>query len=431
MAEPLPYFYTGRNRTLPVIESSDGASLLNIQSLSEETGLYTFDPALRNTAIARTKISYIDGKHNRLFYRGYDIEELVAKSTFVETSYLLIHGELPTVAQITAYSRDLSKHSMIHESMRTFFDAFPGGKGHPLAILATMITALSGLYPESFEETLSRGVDIRVRLLAKVRTLAAWSHKKSVGQPIIYPRDEFPYCTNFLNMMFAIPAESYEVPREDDRILNQMLILYADHEMNATTTAVRIVASARANLFACINAGICALWGSRESDAVMPPALMLIRMIERNLSAEQYFEKFIQGREQLKLGGFGHGAYEGVDPRAKIARRLFQEFLKVKPDAEHDPLIQKGLEVEDYTLNHPLFKQMNLYPNVDFYSALVFKMIGIPPEMNNVVRTIGKLAGWLAHWSESREELSRTVYRPRQLYVGEIGRTFVERERRG
>lgn len=425
MSDFIPYRYNGRDLTLPLIESKDGSKAASVQHLTEDTGLYTFDPALNNTAIAKSAISYIDAKNNRLFYRGYDIEELVEHSTFVETAYLLIYEKLPTEQELKQFSRELSKHSMIHESMRNFFDSFPGKSAHPLAILATMVTALSGHYPDSFEELMSKGVDIRIRLLAKVRTLAAWSYKKSVGQPIVYPRDELPYCTNFLNMMFAIPAEPHTVTPADDRLLNQILILYADHEMNATTTTVRVVASARANLFACINAGICSLWGSRESDANMPPALMLLRMIDRNLTPDQYFEKFLQGHEKLKLNGFGHTAYQGEDPRARISRRIFHEYLKSHPEARQDPLIQKGLEVEHFAMNHTVFKQLNMYPNVEFYSALIFKMLGIPPEMNNVIRTIGKLAGWLAHWSEARQDKDRRVFRPRQVYTGELHRSYV------
>lgn len=430
MSEFIPYSYNGRDLSLPLIESTDGSKAVSVQHLTEDTGLYTFDPALNNTAIARSAISYIDAKHDRLFYRGYNIEELVERSTFVETAFLLIYGKLPNSEELAQFSNGLSKHSMIHESMRNFFDSFPGKSVHPLAILATMVTGLSGYYPDSFEEHISKGVDIRIRLLAKVRTLAAWSYKKSVGQPIVYPRDELPYCTNFLNMMFAIPAEAHVVTPADDRVLNQMLILYADHEMNATTTTVRVVASARANLFACINAGICSLWGSRESDATMPPALMLLRMIDNNLAPDQYFEKFLQGREQLKLNGFGHAAYEGEDPRARISRRIFHDYLKSHPEAKHDPLIQKGLDVEHFAMNHTVFKQLKMYPNVEFYSALIFKVLGIPPEMNNVIRTIGKLAGWLGHWSEARQDTERRVYRPRQMYSGDLNRSYVPIEQR-
>ncbi len=425
--------YNDRKFRLPLVIGTDNKQAIDIHFLSQETSLTTFDSALNNTSIAKSKISYIDSKNGKLYYRGYDVEELVEKSTFVETSFLLLYGHLPSKSEMENFSYTLSKHSMVHESMRLFFDAFPGD-AHPLAILATLVTALSAYYPTSYEEMIKQGIDIRVRLLAKVRTLAAWSYKKSVGQPIIYPRDELPYCTNFLNMMFASPAEPYQVDPMDDRILNQILILYADHEMNATTTTVRIVASGRANLFACINAGICSLWGSRESDANIPPIIMLRDMINKNLSSEAYFKDFIQGKKQLKLNGLGHNAYETEDPRARTSRRLFKEYYKFKlqkdPALASDPILQKAFEVEEYVMNHPWFKEMNLYPNVEFYSALIFKLLGIPPEMNNVIRSIGKLPGWLAHWTEQRENPDRKVYRPKQVYVGELNKKYISIDQR-
>jgi len=425
--------YNDRKFRLPLVTGTDNKQAIDIHFINQETNLTTFDSALNNTSIAKSKISYIDSKNGKLYYRGYDVEELVEKSTFVETSFLLLYGHLPTKSEMENFSYTLSKHSMIHESMRIFFDAFPGD-AHPLAILATLVTALSAYYPNSYEDMIKQGIDIRVRLLAKVRTLAAWSYKKSVGQPIIYPKDELPYCTNFLNMMFATPAEPYEVDPMDDRILNQILILYADHEMNATTTTVRVVASGRANLFACINAGICSLWGSRESDANVPPITMLREMINKNLSSEAYFKDFIQGKKQLKLNGLGHNAYETEDPRARTSRRLFKEYYKFKlqkdPTILSDPILQKAFEVEEYVMNHPWFKEMNLYPNVEFYSALIFKLLGIPPEMNNVIRSIGKLSGWLAHWTEQRENPDRKVYRPKQIYVGELNKKYIPIDQR-
>lgn len=424
----ITYEYNQKKTRIPLITGSDHQKFVDINFLFQETGLITFDSALNNTAIAKSKISYIDSKNGKLYYRGYNVEELVEKSTFVETSFLLIYGHLPTEKELKNFSKELSKHSMIHESIRLFFDAFPGS-AHPLAILATLVTALSAYYPQSFEDMIKKGIDIRTRLLAKVRTLAAWSYKKSIGQPIIYPRDELPYCTNFLNMMFATPAEPYKVDPIDDAVLNQILILYADHEMNATTTTVRVVASGRANLFACINAGICSLWGSRESDANVPPIVMLQEMINNNISSEEYFRDFITGKKQLKLNGFGHNAYEKEDPRAKISRRIFKEYYQKKivkqPSILQDPILNKALEVEEYVMNHPGLKEMNFYPNLEFYSALIFKLLGIPPEMNNVIRSIGKLPGWLAHWTEQRENPDRKVYRPKQVYVGELNKTYI------
>ncbi len=433
MSQYIEFDYNNKRNKLPVVIGTDQQKAVDIQYLNQQFNLITYDNALNNTAIAKSQISYIDSKNGKLYYRGYDIEELVEKSTFVETSFLLIYGHLPNREELKNFSNTLSKHSMIHESMRLFFDAFPGS-AHPLAILATLVTALSAYYPLSFEENLQKGIDIRIRLLAKVRTLAAWSYKKSIGGPIIYPRDELPYCTNFLNMMFATPAEPYNVDPIDDKILNQILILYADHEMNATTTTVRIVASGRANLFACINAGICSLWGSRESDSNVPPIIMLQNMINKNITPEEYFKDFISGKKQLKLNGLGHSAYETQDPRAKIGKKLFHEYYNKKlekdPTIKTNPILNKALEVENYVLNHPTFIEMNLYPNIEFYSALIFKLLGIQPEMNNVIRAIGKLPGWLAHWTEQRENPDRKVYRPKQIYTGEINKKYIPIESR-
>lgn len=414
---------------LPVMRGNDGRGILDIRELAEKTGYYTYDQNLNNTAIAGSAITWIDSKNGQLLYRGYDVAELVEHSSFVEVSYLLSNGELPTAQALEDYSGSLSKHSMIHESMRNLFDSFQGA-ANPLAILATMLTTLSSYYPDPHEENIKRGIDVRTRLLAKVRTLAAWAYKKSIGQPTIYPRDELPYCTNFLNMMFSVPAEPLVVRPEDDRILNQMLILYSDHEHNVATSTVRLVASTRANLFACIAAGVCTLWGARESDANLPPVYMLQEMIDKSVSPEDYFEKFIKRGEILKSNGLGHTAYEKEDPRAVLARKLFHEYRKNHPAAENDPMIRKALEVEEYVTGHPFFKEVNLYPNLDYYSAMVFHLLGIPAEMNNVIRAMGKLSGWLAHWVEQRHELDQLAYRPRQIYRGKMKRGYITPDQR-
>jgi len=408
---------------IPLATGTDGSQALDINELREKTGLLAYDRTLNNTAIAKSAITWIDSKNGKLLYRGINIQDLVDNSTFVETSYLLSFGVLPDEEQLRTYSNSLSKHSMIHESMRNFFDAFPGA-ANPLAILTTMVTALSSYYPLSYETHFEKGIDIKTRLLAKVRTLAAWSYKKSIGHPFIYPIDELPYCQNFLNMMFAVPAEQYMVPPDDDKILNQILILYSDHEQNVSTSTIRLVGSSEANLFACVNAGLCALWGAREAHANIPPIPMLEHMLNHQMSPEKYFERFIQGREVLRSNGLGHKGYDVEDPRSRIGRKLFHAYYKANKDRS-DPLIQKALEVEEFTLGHTYFKEMRLYPNVDFYSALIFRMIGIPSTMNNVIRAIGKLSGWLAHWHEQRAEGENNPMRPHQIYVGQAEKPYI------
>lgn len=406
----------GKEYTLPILEGTDGQRAIDATELKEKTGLYLYDPTLNNTAVAQSEITRIDAENGKLLYRGYDVEALVKESNFVEVSYLLFNGDLPDQSAYDAYSHSLSNHSMVHESMRNVFDAFPGD-AHPLAILATMVTALSSYYPQTYEENMKVGIDLKARLLAKVRTLAAWSYKKSIGHPVIYPQDDLPYCENLLNMMFAVPAEPYTVPQEDARVLNQLFILYSDHEHNSATSTVRLLSSTRANLFVCINAGISALWGAREGAYSVHTVPMLETMLSHNMSADQFFARFISGEEPFGSPAFGHKKYLTVDPRARISRELLHAYLKTKSGSRPNPLIEKGLEVEEFVLGHPFFKEMKIYPNLDFYSALIFLAMGMPRSMFNIMRVIGKMAGWLAHWEEERL-ITRKAMRPQQIYTG-------------
>jgi citrate synthase len=414
---------------LPLVEGNDGRQAVKVEDLHNKTGVHLFDPGLRNTAAVQSPVTWIDAAGGHLLYRGYDVEQLVENSTYVETAYLLINGELPTPDQLKQYSDSLSKHSLIHESMKNFFDAFPGDV-HPIGILSTMTTALSSYYPGSYDEQLKLGVDIKTRLISKIRTLAAWSYKKSIGQPIVYPRDALPYVNNFLNMLFAIPAEPYSAPEADAKILNQILILYADHEQNVATTTMRLVASTEANLFACISAAMCAMWGSRDATENIPPMRMLEDMVDHNELPERYFEPFIQGRDKLRTNAFGHTSYEVKDPRAIVSHRLFHEYLKANDHLNADPIIRKALEIEEFVGGHPYFVDRNLYPNLDFYSSLIFHCIGLPRVMFNVTRIIGKTVGWLAHWQHLYDSTPIT-FRPAQIYTGSMQRDYVPLNQRG
>ena len=417
--------YKGKQYSLPLIKRNGQQVALDIRQLHEQSDLYVYDPFLNNVAIAESAITCIDTEKNKLYYRGYDLEELVEHSHFIEVAYLLMHGELPSPEEHRLYSSSLSSHSMIHESMRNFFDGFPGD-AHPLAILATMVTALSSYYPSTYGEHIRSGTDIKARLLAKVRTLAAWAYKKSIGQPIVYPRDALSYCANFLNMMFSVPAEDYEITPSDECLLNQILILYSDHEQSIATSTVRLVGSSQANLFVCINAGISALWGAREAAWEVHTMSMLNTMLNYNTKPERFFEKFIKGDEVLRSPAFGHKKYHKMGPRAKSASKLFHAYLKKNPKSTPDPIITKALEVEEFVLGHPYFSERNLLPNLDFYSALLLRMIGIPESMFNVIRVIGKLAGWLAHWEEQHKStaLQRSM-RPQQIYCGSPPRPYL------
>ena len=422
--------YEGKEHSLALIKKDKQQVALDIRQLHEQTGLYVYDPFLNNVAFTESAITLIDSKKNKLYYRGYDLEDLVTYSNFVEVAYLLMHGELPTPKEYKAYSLSLSLHSMIHESMRNFFDGFPGD-AHPLAILATMVSALSSYYPSTYEEHIRSGTDIKARLLAKVRTLAAWAYKKSIGQPIVYPRDNLAYCANFLNMMFSVPAEDYHVRESNESLLNQILILYSDHEQNIATSTVRLVGSSQANLFVCINAGISALWGAREAAWEVHTISMLNTMLNNNMKAEHFFKKFIKGEEVLRSPAFGHKKYEKMGPRAKSARTLFHAHLKKHPEIIEDPIITMGIEVEEFVLGHPYFSERRLLPNLDFYSALLLRIIGIPESMFNVLRVIGKLAGWLAHWEEQHKNmLIPRSMRPQQLYCGTSARPYIPIDKR-
>lgn len=405
----------------PLISGTDGKKGIDIRELHQKTGLISYDPGFFNTAYAVSRISRRDPNSGELNYRGYDIADLVQHSTFVETSYLLIYGKLPTEQQLKDFSLKLSKHSLIHEDMINLFDGFPG-KGHPLAVLSVMVTSLSSYYPEEYEESLDKGIDHSARLLAKIRTIAAFSYKKIVGQPFVYPLDKHPYCTNFLYMLFSIPSKDY-IPTEDiDRILNQLWILYADHEQNVSNTTVQVIGSTQANLFASISSAINALWGPREGGRQVAAVGLIEDILKSRKSVPEYFEKFKGDSEKLFGNGFGHKAYEAKSRRAIIASKLFHDFYKKNPIG---PIAEVALKIEEYMQNDEYYINQNLYPNLEFYSAVIFNSLGIPKELFTAMQVIGKLPGWLAHWREQRVSGNYSKARPKQIYSGEMGRKYI------
>ncbi|NUM42406.1 MAG: citrate synthase [Leptospiraceae bacterium] len=406
-------------------EGTDGSQGIHIGELYNKTGLVTIDPGYFNTASGVSEISKRDADKGELIYRGYHIEDLVKNSTFVETSYLLIYGSLPTQNELSDFSKRLSKHSLIHENMINLLDGFPG-KAHPLAVLSVMVMSLSSYYPDNYEESLDRGIDLVTRLLAKIRTIAAYIYKKMVGQPFNYPQDKLPYCTNFLQMMFAIPTEPYEVKPEHDKILNQFWIMYAEHEMNVAAATVEMIGSTQANLFASISAGMSALWGSREGGKNVAAVELIEDILKNGGDVKNYFEKFKNGGAKLDSNGFGHEAYKGTSPRSVVAKELFRNFYK----NTKDPIAETALKVEEYVLNDPYFIKENLYPNLDFYSGVIFHSLGIPKNMFTVMQTIGKLPGWLAHWRQLRLQTKTSKARPRQIYTGKVGLTYKPIEKR-
>jgi len=399
----------GKEYELPVMEGSEGETAIDITSLRTKTGAVTFDPGYGNTGSCASAITFIDGEKGILRYRGYPIEELAAKATFVEICYLLIHGNMPSIPELDAFNEKLTRHSLIHEDMKKFFEGFPPS-AHPMAILSAMIASLSAYYPENDNE-----LNI-IRLLSKAKTIAAFSYKKSIGQPFIYPRNDLSYTQNFMHMMFAVPAEGYKVTAAIDRALNLLLILHADHEQNCSTSTVRMVGSSGANLFASISAGICALWGPLHGGANQQVIEMLQQIRESGQSAKTFVERAKQKDSGFKLMGFGHRVYKNFDPRATILKRAADDVLSAL--GKRDPLLQTATELEQIALSDPYFIDRKLYPNVDFYSGILYRAMGIPTNMFTVMFALGRLPGWIAQWKEMVDDDKTRINRPRQLYVG-------------
>ncbi len=417
----------GKSYTFPLVSGTDGRLGINISNLYRDTGLVTFDPGLFNTSFGYSKVSRRVPETGELYYRGYSIEELTMNSTFVETAYLVIYGNLPTKLELADFSKRLSKHSLIHEDMINLFDGFPG-RANPLAALSVMVTSLSSYYSDEYEENLDKGVDQVTRLLAKIRTIAAFTYKHSLGQPFVYPLDKLPYCTNFLHMLHTIEAEGpYEVPKEFDSVLNKLWILYADHEQNVSATTIYVIGSTKANLFASISAAICAQWGSREGGKPIAAISLLEEIRKSRLDVKTYFERFKTGEMKLHSNGFGQKAYDVVSPRTKVARKVFHEFYKIR---KLDPIEELAMEVDRVVWEDPYFQENLIYPNLEFYSAVIFHTLGIPKEMFTSMQVIGRLPGWMAHWREIRMSGESSKVRPRQIYVGENHRKYIPLESR-
>ena len=404
----------GREIRLPVVVGTEGEKALDIGALRKETGYVSLDRSLTNTAVCYSSITFIDGEKGILRYRGIPIEELVRIEAFVKVAYLLVHGTLPDEEQSRLFSRLLNKNSLLHEDMRHFFDHFPRG-AHPMHILSTMINALAAFYPNV--DLLSMEEDIELstaRLISMVRTMAAMAYKKSIGEPVVYPRHDLSYCANFLNMMFDSPVAPYTISPEAVRILNILLILHADHEQNCSTTTVRTIGSAQVNLYATISAGISALSGPLHGGANQEVVEML-RHIREIGNVQKYIDQVKDKKNTRRLMGFGHRVYKTFDPRAKIIKKECHDFLEKMHIS--DPLLDTALEVEEAALHDEYFISRHLYPNVDFYSGIVYRALGIPENMFTVMFALARLPGWIAHWKEMIGADTKIV-RPRQIYVG-------------
>jgi len=416
----------GKECALPVVVGSEGEVGVDVTNLRQATKAITLDPGYGNTGSCRSAITFIDGDVGILRYRGYPIEELAIRSNFLEVCYLLLYGELPTRAQLDAFTRDLTYHSLIHEDMKKFFEGYPP-TSHPMAILSAMVASLSTFYPEEREDSATPELNV-IRLLAKAKTIAAFSYKKSIGQPYVYPRNDLSYAGDFLHMMFAVPAEPYEVPREMEDALTLLLILHADHEQNCSTSTVRMVGSSRTNLFAAISAGICALWGPLHGGANQEVIRMLEQIRDDGGNYRKYVDMAKDKASAFRLMGFGHRVYKNYDPRAKILKEMADRVLKKL--GIKDPLLDIAKSLEEIALRDDFFIERKLYPNVDFYSGILYRAMGIPTNMFTVMFALGRLPGWIAHWKEMREDPGARISRPRQIYTGAPKREFLPIERR-
>lgn len=404
----------GKEIELPVVVGSEGEKAIDIAQLRKQTGHVVLDRSLMNTAVCQSSITFVDGENGILRYRGYPVEDLVENHTFVDVAYLLVHGDLPNVQQRRNFSHLLNIHSLMHEDMRHFFDHYPRG-AHPMHILSTMINALAVFYPNVDQLSMQDDIEISTaRLISTVRTMAAFAYKKSVGEPVVYPRNDLTYCANFLNMMFDSPVVPYRISEEAVRILNILLILHADHEQNCSTTTVRTIGSAQVNLYATISAGISALSGPLHGGANQQ-VVEMFRTIQREGGTKKYFDRVKDHSDPTRLMGFGHRVYKTFDPRAKIIKRECHAFLNKMHIS--DPLLDIALEVEQTALADEYFVKRNLYPNVDFYSGIVYRALGIPENMFTVMFALARLPGWIAHWREMIG-METKIVRPRQIYVG-------------
>ncbi|MCK9547235.1 MAG: citrate synthase [Sphaerochaeta sp.] len=401
---------------LTVLTDNMGDKSIDITALRKETGYITYDPGFVNTGSCMSSICYVNGEQGILRYRGYDIEDLVEHCDFVEVAHLLIKGELPNLEERHLYAEMLNRHSLLHVDMRNFFRDFPQ-EAHPMSILSAMVASLSAFYPEIADVDPEENVDLTVsRLLSKMRTIAAFSYRQMNGLDFVDPSYKFSYCENFLNMMFHTSVNAYVPDPLHVKALNTLLILHADHEQNCSTSAVRLVASSDANLYASVAAGCCALWGSKHGGANQEVVQMLLEIHTQGLTLEQVIAKAKNKDDPFRLFGFGHRVYKTYDPRAKIAKRLCQQILG--SETYTDPLLKIAMELEEAALGDPYFIERNLYPNVDFYTGIIFHAMGIPESMFTVLFAMGRLPGWIAHWLEWRHDPYQKIGRPRQVYNG-------------
>ena len=414
----------GKTIELPIIKGTEDEKAIDVTQLRTETKYITLDPSYGNTGSCSSDITYISGEKGILRYRGYPIEQLADNSSFVEVIYLLLYGELPNKQELGSFNNKLTYHSLIHEDMKRFFDGYPMN-AHPMGVLASTVAALSTFYPARVDGDIELNI---IRLLAKVKTLAAFAYKKSIGQPLIYPKNDLGFEENFLHMMFAVPAEDYTVDPTMAEALRLLLILHADHEQNCSTSTVRMVGSSHANLFISIAAGIGALWGALHGGANQRVIEMWKMIHADGDNFEKYVDMAKDKKSNFKMMGFGHRVYKNFDPRAKILKKSADNLLLKM--GINDPLLKIAIELEQVALKDDFFISRKLYPNVDFYSGIIYRALGIPTKMFTVMFALGRLPGWIAQWKEMRNAEKPRIYRPRQIYTGVSKRDFIPLDKR-
>ena len=423
MAKKVELHYNGKKYDLPIVKGTENEIAVDISKLRQEAAIITLDKGFKNTGSTESAITFLDGEKGILRYRGYAIEELAEKSTFLEVSFLLIYGNLPTTEELDKFKNDISRHTLVHEDVKAILDGFPS-KSHPMGVLSSLVSSLTAFYPKSLDPNRS-AEEVNgtiIRSIAKLPTLAAWSFKNRMRQPVIYPDNTLDYCENFIRMMFSLPTIYFEVNPVIASALNKLLILHADHEQNCSASTVRIVGSSHASLYASISAGIAALWGPLHGGANQAVIEMLEQIKEDNGDVNKYIEKAKDKSDSFRLMGFGHRVYKNFDPRAKIIKKAADDVLEQL--GVEDPILEIALRLEKVALKDEYFKARGLYPNVDFYSGIIYRALGIPTDMFTVMFALGRLPGWIAQWKEMREN-HEPIGRPRQVYIGENERKYV------
>jgi len=428
MSETAKIEINGQSFEFPLVKGTENEIGIDIKTLRAATGAITLDPGFKNTGSTKSAITYLDGENGILRYRGYPIEQLAEKAEFLEVAYLLIYGELPSKTALDSFKNSITKHTLVHEDMKQFFEAYPA-KAHPMGILASMVCSLSTFYPESQDPNRSKdAIDLTIhRLIAKIPTLAAWSYKNAMRHPFMYPKNDFNYCENFLYMMFGMPTEEYVPDPVVVEALNTLLILHADHEQNCSASTVRIVGSSQANLYASISAGVSALWGPLHGGANQAVIEMLDAIQNDGGDVDKWVAKAKDKNDSFRLMGFGHRVYKNFDPRAKIIKKSCDDVLDKL--GINDPTLEIAKKLEKVALEDEYFIQRGLYPNVDFYSGIIYRALNIPTEMFTVMFALGRLPGWIAQWKEMVEN-GEPIGRPRQIYTGATERNYVPLDKR-